>query len=91
MDGILSGRQHSKVEDPCPQPLYKDQCTKVPISCDENAALFSRYCEQPFIIRLREPNLSDLNSVVPQPREEACSRRINVLVKQKLHVEVAVR
>jgi hypothetical protein len=80
-----------KIEDSSSQPLDKNQCPRVPVSRDKDAALLSGNRKQPFATCLGEPDPTDLSDIVAQFHEEPRRRRINVLIDERLHVEVAVR
>jgi len=65
VDGILSGRQETKIKDAYSERFYENQAAEVSVARDEYSSLFVRRLEQVFIVGLEKPDLSYRNNVVP--------------------------
>ncbi len=89
MYGLLCCRKDAKVDNTSFQILYKHEVAEVSIPCDENSVLAMCHPKQIDVICLRKPFLSGSDDIMAQIAEIANRLRVNILVGQQLHDEVA--
>ena len=89
MDGSLSRRQDTKVDDSWPAALDKHQRPEIAIAGHENAALLVRDAQQFSICGLCQTKLAGSRDIMPQSTQKANSRSVDVLVGEEDHGVVA--
>jgi hypothetical protein len=65
MDGVLGRGENTQIEDPRAHSFEEDKAAEVPVTGDEDPILPVRHLEQVRITRLRHPDFSDANDIMP--------------------------
>jgi len=82
---VHSRGRNPQVDDPGAEIADEDQAPEIPISRHEDPCLSLGEREQIRIGGLGQPRFRGCDNVVPQPPEQPCCYRINVLVEKEFH------